>query len=231
MSKVLVVEDEDAIRLGLVDILELEGYDIREAVDGEAGLQIAQEWNPDLIILDVMLPKMNGFDVCRTLRKNQKDVYVLMLTAKTEEIDKLSGFKMGADDYMTKPFSTMELLARVKTMLRRASTSQSDEPDALCFGDIVINFRRYEATKDGNALELSAKEFQLLKYLSEREGEVIKRQELLQNIWGYSADNMPTTRTVDNQIAKLRQKIETDLGHPLFILSVRGVGYKFETKN
>ncbi|MBF0430339.1 MAG: response regulator transcription factor [Fibrobacteria bacterium] len=228
MHKILIVEDEDAIRLGLVDILEMEGYQINEAVDGEEAIQIAQTWNPDLVLLDLMLPKLNGLEVCRHLRKKQPDIFILMLTAKTEDIDKLSGFKMGADDYMTKPFSTMVLLARIKSMLRRSSQAKSPSDDLFTFGDISIDFKKYEAKKADCDLELSAKEFQILKYFSDRIGEVVQRTDLLQSIWGYTVDNMPTTRTVDNQIAKLRQKIEEDLSHPAFIKSVRGVGYKFE---
>jgi len=228
MFKILIVEDEEPIRMGLVDILELEDYSVKEATDGEMAIDLAKEWNPDLVVLDLMIPKVSGFEVCRFLRKNLPGVFILMLTAKTEEIDKLSGFKMGADDYMTKPFSVMELLARIKSMLRRITNQTPLSDDILRFGNVTIDFKKYEATKDNQPLDLSAKEIQILKYFSERKSEVVKREDLLQKIWGYTVDNMPTTRTVDNQIAKLRQKVEDDISHPTYIISVRGVGYKFE---
>jgi DNA-binding response OmpR family regulator len=231
MYKILIVEDEEPIRMGLVDILEMEGYSIKEAMDGEMAIETAKSWNPDLVVLDLMIPKVSGLEVCRFLRKNLPDVFVLMLTAKNEEIDKLSGFKMGADDYMTKPFSVMELLARIKSMLRRISSKASLSDDILHFGDITIDFKKYVATKKDKPLDLSAKEIQILKYFSEHKGEVVKREDLLQKIWGYNVDNLPTTRTVDNQIAKLRQKVEDDISRPSFIISVRGVGYKFEPDN
>ncbi len=228
MLKILVVEDEEAIRMGIVDILELEGYEIKEAPDGQIAMDIAEEWNPDVVVLDVMLPLKSGYEVCRFLRKTLPKVYILMLTAKTEEIDKLSGFKMGADDYMTKPFSIMEFLARIKSMDRRIASQTKANQDTLTFGNVTLDFKRYEATKNGVSIELSSKEFQILEYFNKRKSEVIKREDLLQNIWGYTLDNMPTTRTVDNQIAKIRQKLEDDISQPSFIISIRGVGYKFE---
>jgi two-component system alkaline phosphatase synthesis response regulator PhoP len=230
MHKILVVEDEEGIRVGLVDMLELEEYEVREASDGEMAIQIAQDWVPDLVILDLMLPNKNGFDVCRYLRKQFPDMFILMLTAKNEEIDKLSGFKMGADDYMTKPFSIMELLARIKSMLRRIITKTNQKQDLLILGDIQIDFKSYEVTKNDKPMDCSSKEIQILNYLYERGGEVVTREDLLQHIWGYTAESMPTTRTVDNQIVKLRQKIEPDVNNPQFIISVRGVGYKLEIK-
>ncbi len=228
MNKILVVEDEEAIRLGIVDTLEMEGYSIEEAEDGEKALDIAQNWKPDLVVLDVMLPKKSGFDVCRSLRKSQPDIFILMLTAKSDEIDKLSGFNMGADDYMTKPFSFMELNARIKSMLRRLNKKPDKPSDSLTIGDIEINFKKYTASRHGDPLDISSKEIQILKYFNDHRGEVVTREDLLQNIWGYSIENMPTTRTVDNQIARLRQKIEEDHSQPKYLLSVRGVGYKFD---
>jgi DNA-binding response OmpR family regulator len=231
MHRILIVEDEDAIRMGLVDLLEIEGYAIEVAVDGEQAMEIVRQRQPHLVILDLMLPKASGYDVCRYIRKAFPQVFILMLTAKTEEINKIQGLEMGADDYVTKPFSVFELMARVKSMLRRVEHDKVPGPgpvDVLEFDDIRIDFRKYEAFKSRIPMELSAKEFQILKYLSSRKGEVVTREDLLQAIWGYSLENMPTTRTVDNQIVKLRQKIERDTENPAVIKSVRGVGYKFD---
>lgn len=232
MHKILIVEDEDAIRMGLVDLLEIEGYTIEVAVDGEEAMDKVKQFLPHLVILDLMLPKASGYDVCRYVRKAFPQTFILMLTAKNEEINKIQGLEIGADDYVTKPFSVFELMARIKSMLRRVNQDVSPAPpagaDSLDFADVHVDFRKYEATRAGKAMELSAKEFQILKYFSARKGEVITREDLLQAIWGYSPENMPTTRTVDNQIVKLRQKIEVDTENPVFIKSVRGVGYKFD---
>ena len=232
MHKILIVEDEDAIRMGLVDLLEIEGFTIDVAVDGEEAMEKVKQFLPHLVILDLMLPKASGYDVCRYIRKAFPHTFILMLTAKNEEINKIQGLEIGADDYVTKPFSVFELMARVKSMLRRVNQDVSPAPatgaDALDFADVHVDFRKYEATRGGKAMELSAKEFQILKYFSARKGEVVTREDLLQAIWGYSPENMPTTRTVDNQIVKLRQKIEVDTENPVFIKSVRGVGYKFD---
>jgi DNA-binding response OmpR family regulator len=231
MHKILIVEDEEAIRLGLVDLLEIEGFDIDVAVDGEQAMERVRARQPDLVILDLMLPKVSGYDVCRYIRKTFPHVFILMLTAKHEEINKIQGLEMGADDYVTKPFSVFELMARIKSLLRRVTLDKSAPPsaaDVLEFDDVRIDFKKYEAHKGGKSMDLSAKEFQILKYLAGRRGEVVTREDLLQAIWGYSADNMPTTRTVDNQIVKLRQKVENDIGNPTVIKSVRGVGYKFD---
>ena len=225
------VEDEEAIRAGLMDLLDIEGYDTASASDGQEAMDKVKQWKPHLVLLDVMLPKASGFEVCRYIRKQQPDVFVLMLTAKNEELSKIAGLEMGADDYITKPFSVSELLARIKTHLRRVGTPSSStvaEPDTLEFGGARVDFRRYEASRGGHHLDLSAKEFQILRYLAGRPGEVVTREDLLQAIWGYSPDNMPTTRTVDNQILKLRQKFEKDAANPVWIKSVRGVGYKFD---
>jgi DNA-binding response OmpR family regulator len=176
---------------------------------------------------------VSGYDVCRYIRKTFPQTFIMMLTAKNEEINKIQGLEIGADDYVTKPFSVFELMARLKSMLRRVSqdaapAAAATPADILEFDDIHIDFRKYEASNGGRPMELSAKEFQILKYLSTRRGEVVTREDLLQAIWGYSIENMPTTRTVDNQIVKLRQKIEADTENPLVIKSVRGVGYKFD---
>src|SRR3954468_11901199 len=233
MHKILIVEDEEAIRLGLVDLLEIEGYEIEVAEDGEQAMEKVREMQPDLVILDLMLPKASGYDVCRFIRKSFPNTFIMMLTAKNEEINKIQGLEMGADDYVTKPFSVFELMARIKSMLRRITQEKTTTPpltteEVLEFDDIHIDFKKYAATKSGTPMELSAKEFQILKYLASRRGEVVTREDLLQAIWGYSLENMPTTRTVDNQIVKLRQKIESDTENPLVIKSVRGVGYKFD---
>ncbi len=231
MHRILIVEDEEAIRLGLVDLLEIEGYEIEVAIDGEQAMEKVRDHQPHLVILDLMLPKASGYDVCRYIRKTYPKVFILMLTAKTEEINKIQGLEMGADDYVTKPFSVFELMARIKSMLRRIEHDKSagtSISDVLEFEDVRIDFKKYEATKAGQPIELSAKEFQILKYFSTRKGEVVTREDLLQVIWGYSIENMPTTRTVDNQIVKLRQKIEKDTENPIVIKSVRGVGYKFD---
>lgn len=228
MIKLLIVEDEEAILTGLIDVLELEGFQIEFARDGAEALEKVDKFKPALVILDVMLPKKNGFEVCRYIRKNHPSTFVLMLTAKSAEIDKVSGLEMGADDYMTKPFSMMELLARVKSMARRIQKSEASPLSKLEFGDVCIDFKKFTATKGGIDLEFSAKEIQILEYLYQRKGEVVRREELLQMIWGYSIDNLPTTRTVDNQIAKIRAKLNDNGPRPIYITSIRGIGYKFE---
>ncbi|HKP85725.1 MAG TPA: response regulator transcription factor, partial [Blastocatellia bacterium] len=180
--------------------------------------------HPDLILLDIMLPKMSGLDVCRALRNNGLDTPVIMLTARGQEIDKVIGLEMGADDYVTKPFSIKELLARVRAQLRRAAR-QVAEVEAYTVGDVHLNFKKHEATKDGMEIELSPREFELMKYFIHHRGETITRDQLLDDVWGY--DNYPFTRTVDNHIAKLRQKIEPTPADPKYIITVHRVGYKF----
>ena len=229
--RILIVEDEEAIRLGLEDLLEIEGFEVDAALDGEQAMEKVRQGQPHLVILDLMLPKVSGYDVCRYIRKTFPRTFIMMLTAKHEEINKIQGLEMGADDYVTKPFSVFELMARIKSLLRRVSLETAPATaaaDVLEFEDIHIDFKKYEASKGGRSIELSAKEFQIMKYLNSRRGEVVTREDLLEAIWGYAPDNMPTTRTVDNQIVKLRQKIEQDIGNPTVIKSVRGVGYKFD---
>jgi two-component system alkaline phosphatase synthesis response regulator PhoP len=210
--------------LGLKDNFEYEGYDVMVARDGREGLTRALADRPDVILLDIMLPKLSGLDVCRELRNNGLDTPVIMLTARGQEIDKVIGLEMGADDYVTKPFSIKELLARVRAQLRRA-TRQVAEVESYTFGDVVLNFKRYEATRSGQGLELSPREFELLKYFIQHRGETITRDQLLDDVWGY--DNYPFTRTVDNHIAKLRQKVEAVPADPKYIITVHRVGYKF----
>lgn len=234
--KILVVEDEEVIRIGLRDNFEMENYLVETANDGEEAITQAERFQPHLVILDLMLPKKSGFEVCRLLRKKHPHVIIIMLTAKTEETSKVAGLEMGADDYVTKPFSILELLARVKAFLRRVQAIQAandlensaDSIDVVEFSGIKLDFKKYEATRQGAPIELSTREFQLLKYFWSRKSEVILREDLLQDIWGYTADNMPTTRTIDNHIVKLRQKLEEDPTNPKLILSIRGAGYKFD---
>ena len=224
MQRVLIIEDEPDMVLGLRDNFEYEGYDVLVARDGKEGLSRALADHPDVILLDIMLPKMSGLDVCRQLRSNGVDTPVIMLTARGQEIDKVIGLEMGADDYVTKPFSIKELLARVRAHLRRA-TKHVVDIEAYTFGEIELNFKKYEAKKDGNEIELSPREFELLKYFIQHRGETITRDQLLDDVWGY--ENYPFTRTVDNHIAKLRQKIEQVAAEPKYIITVHRVGYRF----
>jgi two-component system alkaline phosphatase synthesis response regulator PhoP len=223
--RILLVEDEPGLILTLSDRLESEGYAVEVAQDGETGQEKASSGSYDLIILDVMLPRKNGFDVCRDLRGKNIQTPILMLTARGQVVDKVVGLKLGADDYLTKPFEVLELLARIEALLRRAPTTVNNSPDAYNFGDVQVDFRRAEVVRDGNAVELSALEFKLLQYLIEHRGIALTRDELLDEVWGYDA--MPTTRTVDVHIAWLRQKLEPNPRRPQFIATVHGLGYKF----
>lgn len=231
--KILIVEDEEIIRLGLQDNFELENYIVETAADGEEAIAKADSFLPHLVILDLMIPKKSGFEVCRVIRKKHPECFIIMLTAKTEETSKVAGLEMGADDYVTKPFSILELLARVKAFLRRADSAPKQEPpataqDSIDFANIHLDFKKYEATKNGEPLDMSAREFQILKYFWQHRKEVVLREDLLQDIWGYTADNMPSTRTIDNHIVNLRKKLEDDQANPKIILSIRGAGYKFD---
>jgi len=223
-QKILVVEDEPGIVLGLRDNLEYEGFEVRAAADGEEALRCALEERPDLILLDLMLPRLSGLDVCRQLRRQGVETPVIMLTARGQEIDKVLGLEIGADDYVTKPFSIRELLARVRAQLRRAEKRLGAE-DACRFGAIELNFRKHQAWRHGKPFELSPREFALLKYFLQHRGETVTRDQLLDEVWGY--DNFPLTRTVDNHIARLRQKIEENPAEPQYIITVHRVGYKF----
>lgn len=224
MSNILIVEDEPDMVVGLRDNFELEGYQVSVARDGAEGLQKALAEKPDLIVLDLMLPKMSGLDVCRNLRKSSFDAPILMLTARGQELDKVLGLEVGADDYITKPFGLNELLARVRAHLRRASNEVA-VIENYSFGDIKVDFQKYKAMKNGAPIELGPREFELLKFLVNHRGETVTREQLLDAVWGYDA--MMYTRTVDNHIAKLRQKIENDPENPAFILTVHRVGYRF----
>jgi DNA-binding response OmpR family regulator len=222
LARVLVIEDDAAIARGLADALGYEGYDVTLARTGEDGLRLLQEREPQLVILDVMLPGMSGFEVCRRARREHADLAILMLTARGQEVDRVMGLDLGADDYVTKPFSLPELLARVRALLRRKQPQST--PSRITFGDVVIDFARYEATRAGRALQLSPKEYALLRFLAARAGTVVSRGELLRDIWGF--ERLPTTRTVDNHVALLRGKLEPDPPHPRHLLTVHGVGYK-----
>ena len=223
---VLLVEDEQGLILTLTDRFRSEGFDVDVASDGKTGFEKAVAGRYDLILLDVMLPKKNGYDVCRDLRRKGIETPILMLTAKGETIDKVLGLKLGADDYLTKPFEVIELLARVEALLRRApARTNGSSMDAFRFGDVTIDFKRAEVTRDGGPIDLSAMEFKLLQHLIENPGVVHSRDQLLDAVWGYDA--MPSTRTVDVHIAWLRQKLESNPKHQHFIQTVHGMGYKF----
>jgi DNA-binding response OmpR family regulator len=223
MSKILIVEDEPNMRLGLKDNLEFEGYEVDLAEDGEAGLQKILDLNFDLILLDVMMPKLSGFDVCKTIRKKGITTPVILLTAKDQEIDKVLGLELGADDYVTKPFSLRELLARIKAVLRRGENLNVEE-SKVKIGKLDVNFQNYTASENEKAVQMSHKEFEILSYLWKHRNKTVSRDDLLEKIWGY--EESPTTRTVDNFILKLRQKIERDPNHPQIIITVHGIGYK-----
>lgn len=224
--RILLVEDEEGLILTLTDRLVNEGFEVTSAIDGKSGYDLATTSNFDLIILDVMLPKMNGYDVCRDLRQKGISTPILMLTAKGETIDKVLGLKLGADDYLTKPFEVIELLARIEALMRRWNTlANGNSIEGFNFGSVAVDFKRAEVIRDSERVELSAMEFKLLQYLIENRGEVHSRDQLLDAVWGYDA--MPTTRTVDVHIAWLRQKLEENPRHPQFIRTVHGFGYKF----
>jgi DNA-binding response OmpR family regulator len=223
MNRVLVVEDEAAILQGLRDNLEFEGYEVFTALDGVAGLEQIRKHDPHLIVLDLMLPRLSGYELCRKLRAEGVNTPILMLTARGEEADRVLGLDLGADDYVTKPFSVRELMARVRALLRRTA-SGSGLPNELEFDDVRVDFARYEATRAGRKVELTRKEFGLLRLLAAKEGAVVTRDELLEKVWGYDA--MPTTRTVDNHLAALRAKLERNAAEPQHLITVHGVGYK-----
>lgn len=227
VQKILVVEDEPAIREGIKDTLELEEYVVLTASDGQEGLKLALSEDPDLVLLDVMMPKLSGFDVLRKLRENRIRGGIIMLTAKKAEEDKVRGLKLGADDYVTKPFSVVELLARVQAVLRRTEPP-SDPLSDVRFHDVSVDFESLEGTKGDRPLDLSPRHFKILRLFVENPGRVISRNELLDKVWGY--DNFPTTRTVDNHIVQLRKQIEDVPSEPKIITSVRGVGYKFNAE-
>jgi two-component system alkaline phosphatase synthesis response regulator PhoP len=220
---ILLVEDEAGLRVTLQDRLRSEGYEVETANDGSEGFDKAATGRHSLLILDIMLPKKSGFDVCRDLRQAGIRTPVLMLTARGQTVDKVLGLKLGADDYLTKPFEMAELLARVEALLRRAG--EPGRTPAYVFGPVRVDFRSTEVRRDGTLLALSAKEFQLLQYFIEHRGETLSREKLLHEVWGYQST--PSTRTVDVHVAWLRQKIEDDVRRPKWITTVHGMGYKF----
>ena len=223
-KRILVIEDEPQMLLGLRDNLELEGYEVITAADGEEGLAKALASAPDLVLLDVTLPRKNGFEVCRELRARANATPVVMLTARSQETEKVLGLELGADDYVTKPFSITELLARVRAVLRRAG-GRSSSLETFRIGDIEIDFRTHQAHRAGQRIEFTAREFDLLRHLVAHTGQVVTREQILNQVWGY--EESPTTRTIDNFVAKLRQKIERAPHEPEHILTVHGAGYKF----
>jgi DNA-binding response OmpR family regulator len=224
MPKILVVEDEDSILMALEDDLSLEGYSVTGERDGTRALERAREGDFDLIILDLMLPGLDGLEICRRLRAEKNQTPILMLTAKSQEVDKVLGLELGADDYVTKPFSPRELLARVKALLRRARP-ENPSPQQSVFDDVKIDFKGYTVTKRGEPVDLTAREFELLRLLVAHPNEVLRRDTILNEVWGDEWDVFP--RTIDTHIVHLRQKLEDDPAEPKYIVNVRGVGYKF----
>jgi DNA-binding response OmpR family regulator len=223
-AKILVVEDEPAMVAGLRDNFEFEGYEVITAQDGIEGLERALDESPDLVVLDVMMPRMSGLEVCKQLRAKRASLPIIMLTARGQEIDKVVGLELGADDYVTKPFSIRELLARVKSVLRRTAVLPKDK-EQHSFADVEVDLRRCRVVRSGKALDISSKEFDLLKYFICHPGETLSRDRLLEDVWGY--ENYPTTRTVDTHLVRLRQKLEPDPEQPQYFLTVHGTGYRF----
>ena len=224
-SRILLVEDEPGLVLTVSDLLSTEGYDVESAADGEIGLSKAMNGKFDLVILDIMLPRKTGFEVCRELRQKGIDTAILMLTAKTQVVDRVVGLKLGADDYLTKPFDPAELLARVEALLRRVQKENRIPVQSFTFADIEIDFERAMLLKGGQPVTLASKEMQLLRYLVDNRGRVVPREELLQNVWEYSSD--VSSRTIDVHVAWLRQKLEDNPQNPKHIHTIRGKGYRF----
>lgn len=226
-SRILLVEDEPGLVLTISDLLATEGYDVEAATDGDTGLDKAASGNFDLVILDVMLPQKSGFDVCRELRQKGVDVAILMLTARTQVVHRVVGLKLGADDYLAKPFDPAELLARVEALLRRVFKESRIPAKSFHFGDVEVNFDRAELLKGGQPVSIAGKELQLLQYLIHHRGRVVPREEILQEVWEYSGD--VSSRTVDVHVAWLRQKLEDNPQHPRYIHTIRGKGYRFSS--
>ena len=222
--RILIIEDEPDLLRGLELNLKAEGYTVLTASRGDTGLEQALRDRPELILLDIMLPGMSGLDVCRELRAKGFDAPIIMLTARAEEVDRVVGLEIGADDYVTKPFGIRELLARIRVRLRRHAPATIGD-SKLRFGEIEVDFERHEALRRGQRVDLTGKEFEVLRLLASHRGEIVTRDRLLDEVWGY--ETYPTTRTVDNHILRLRQKLEEDPGNPRYILSIYGEGYKF----
>lgn len=225
MSKILVIEDDATILEGINDTLRFHGYSVLEALNGQEGLKIAQKEHPDLIILDIMLPDHDGFEILKKIRETDREIPIIMLTARSQESDKLLGFELGADDYVTKPFSVKVLMARIKAVLKRSGSRKSQEKE-LVIGDAVINLKNFEIHKKGETFQLSPKECHILKLLVQHPEEVITRERIIDEVWG--EDYFPSPRTIDNFILKLRTKIEDDPRNPDHILTVHGAGYKLK---
>ena len=223
-AKILVVEDEPNMVAGLRDNFEFEGYEVITASDGIEGLERALAESPDLVVLDVMMPRMSGLEVCRQLRAKRASIPIIMLTARGQEVDKVVGLEIGADDYVTKPFSIRELLARVRAILRRTAAVPKNL-DQHSFGDVEVDLHRRRVLRSGKLLDISSKEFELLKYFICHSGETLSRDRLLEDVWGY--DNYPSTRTVDTHLVRLRQKLEPDPEQPQYFITVHGTGYQF----
>jgi DNA-binding response OmpR family regulator len=221
---ILIIEDDVSILRGLKDNLTFEGYRVHTSMDGQEGLKFALEKHVDLLLLDIMLPGMNGYEICRRLKKEKPELPVIMITARGSEMDTVVGLDIGADDYISKPFGIPELLARVRAVLRRSFTAEQ-EIETYSFGNVSLDFKKFQAKANNENIELSSKEFAIMKYLIEHEEDVIHRHDLLEKVWGF--DVTPTTRTVDNYILELRKKLETDPSNPKHIITVRGAGYKF----
>jgi two-component system alkaline phosphatase synthesis response regulator PhoP len=224
-SRILLVEDEPGLVMTISDLLTAGGYEVESAGDGEAGLAMAASGNYHLVILDVMLPRKSGFDVCRELRQTGVDPAILMLTAKSQVIDRVVGLKLGADDYLTKPFDPAELLARVEALLRRVQKENRTTARSIRFGDVEVDFERAEVRKAGQLVSMASKELLLLRYLVDHRGRVVPRDELLKNVWEYSGD--VSSRTIDVHVAWLRQKLEDNPQVPKHIHTIRGMGYRF----
>ena len=228
MKTILIIEDDISILRGLKDNLEYEGYKVITETDGEKGLKLALEKKTDLILLDIMLPGVNGFEICRKMKREKPELPIIMITARGSEMDKVSGLDIGADDYVTKPFSIPELLARVRAIFRRVAQAH-DTPKQYSFWKVKLDFKKYQAFLKNQEIKLSSKEFAILEYFIKHEGEAVHRHDLLNEVWGYEA--MPTTRTIDNFILDLRKKLEDNPSKPKHIVSVRGIGYKFNSLN
>ena len=224
MESILIVEDDPSIARGLTQNLRFEGYSVEVVADGALGLRFAVDERPDLVLLDVMLPQMNGFEVLRELRRLEVDVPVILLTAKGEEVDKVRGLDLGADDYVVKPFGLAELLARIRSVLRRKQQLEK-RIDRTTFGAVEIDFVTRAATVGGEPVDLTTREFELLRLFLQREGEALPREEIVRRVWGYNYDG--TDRTLDNFVSRLRQKLEPEPSSPRHFLTVRGLGYRF----
>lgn len=226
--KILITDDEPNMRVGLRDNLEFEGYVVDLAENGTQGLELILRNTYDLILLDVMMPGMSGLDVCKKAREKGINTPIVLLTAKSEEMDKVLGLELGADDYITKPFSLRELLARIKAILRRGGLKTTSSSSVVTIGRLTINFENYTSTSESGSIRMSHKEYDILNFLLQKKNEIVSRYDLLEKVWGY--EESPTTRTVDNFIVKLRQKIEVDPNDPRIILTVHGTGYKLIVK-